>query len=486
MVRLRARQSGGTNMKTGKKLTAAVLMAALALSLVGCGSANREFPNPMQYFADAWGLSSSSSRTDTVNKFGNRFHEQNVTGISTEDAIASIDAYVSLLQEQYGFWLYRSHTNDWFWVLYPEGVSADDDNKNDYILRLDYEIYSWYDHFTLHWGEHLKIVDCPYTYTPGSGPVATSQPEGTAQPSEAPAPTATPKPSATPKPAATPAPTPKPTPAPTPKPTPSPADTATLPDPYSFFDRQVGYSTTAETNRYFVNFKFNAKDEGAGEEYIKLLQDSRFGLTLKDSKVTPHALGGMDAHYIFDYSGSVSVDDVVLSDLGPASLIVTVYVYENSRRQEVYEIQLCFAPNGFTFADFGDRTTHHEMETVYGSGSNTGIVDPDKFNGGSSSGGSASSDFQQSVSVGSSIRIDCPNKVFGANYNLYTWEIISGSDLIKLEDEKSSACTVTGVKAGTAEIGITYDYGVYGSDVLTGNRTYEHRSKYYTFTITVN
>ena len=226
----------------------------------------------------------------------------------------------------------------------------------------------------------------PNTSAPGA-----SAPAQTPKPSATPKPAATPAPTPKPTPAPTPKPTPKPTPAPTPKPTPSPADTATLPDPYTFFDRQIGYSTTAETNRYFVEFKFDAKDEGAGEEYIKLLQDSRFGLTLKDSKVTPHALGGMDGHYIFDYSGSVSVDDVVLSDLGPASLIVTVYIYEDSKGQDVYEIWLCFAPGGFTFADFGDRTTHHEMKTVRYGGSDTGIVDPDKFDNGSSSGGSGSS-----------------------------------------------------------------------------------------------
>lgn len=226
-------------------------------------------------------------------------------------------------------------------------------------------------------------------------PGNTARPATTARPSAAPntpapgasAPTQTPKPSATPKPT----PKPTPTPAPTPKPTPSPADTATLPDPYSFFAGQIGYATFTWPDEYSVRFAFDAKDEGAGEEYVELLKDGRFGLTLTNYNRKDYINGHMTSFYVFDYSGPVSVGNVTDSDYGSAPLIVNINTSSNSRREEEYVIQLYFAPDGFKFADFGDKTTYHDLTSVYTTGRTTGVLGPDKFDNGSSSGGSGSS-----------------------------------------------------------------------------------------------
>ena len=182
--------------------------------------------------------------------------------------------------------------------------------------------------------------------------------------------------------AASSAPTPTPTPAPTPEPTPEPL-AAVLPDPYFFFDRQIGYHPTVDGNRYFVEFQFNAGSAGAGDEYIALLQDPRFGLTVKDSEIKHFAYGSSSGHYTFDYADTSLVPDVVLSAKGPASLIISF----GTSKGESYWIQLCFAPDGFTFADFGDRTTY-DITSIFYSGKTTGLIGPDKFGEGGPSGGS--------------------------------------------------------------------------------------------------
>lgn len=176
---------------------------------------------------------------------------------------------------------------------------------------------------------------------------------------------------------------PDPTVAPEPTAAPQAVEDTVLPDPYSFFDRQIGYSTDIDKDRYFAKFKFAAEDADAGAEYIALLQDSRFGLTLADSHEEQYSGGSMYGYYTFDCGADPAVGDVVLNEMGPASLIVTVSV---SASQGTYELWLCYAPDGFTFADFGDRTTNQDITTVPYAGSRTGLLGPDQFEGGGASG----------------------------------------------------------------------------------------------------
>ena len=224
----------------------------------------------------------------------------------------------------------------------------------------------------------------------------------TEAPTETPASAVTPTvtPTAAPKPAATPAPVS------TSKPSSSSSTVpaGTLPDPYTFFEKQIGYSGSKYDDQYWVDIRYKSEDSGAGDEYIRLLQDSRYGLTLIDSERTEHSYDrGMNAYYVFDYSGSASVGDVTVNDHGPASLIIYAMVTYNKKYSDYdYWMTLYYAPDGFTFDDFGDRTTYRDLEKSHYNGKTTGIVDADNFTdyttearsgySGSSSGGIATSD----------------------------------------------------------------------------------------------
>lgn len=174
---------------------------------------------------------------------------------------------------------------------------------------------------------------------------------------------------------------PEPSAAPEPTDAPQTVEGSVLPDPYSFFDRQAGYSTDIDNGRCFAKFKFTAEGADAGAEYIALLQDSRFGLTLTDSHEEQYSGGSMYGYYTFD-DPDLAVGDVVLNEMGPASLIVTVSV---SGSQGSYELWLCYAPDGFTFADFGDRTTDQNITPGRYAGSQTGLLGPGQFEGGGAS-----------------------------------------------------------------------------------------------------
>ena len=389
---------------TKKKLviTGGVLaaVAALAVAIVILTRPKiYEYPDPVRYLQGTWEFGAWDRTVYTVrlkdDDTSGRVYAQ--SGIGSQDAVSSVEAYLYLLQEQYGFWLYDLSSvreDEQTWILYPQGVAPDDKAMDRrLILSCGSDSSGTYLGFTQ--GEHLEMVDCPYTYTPGSGSVTPSQPEGTAQPSEA---LNTPAPG-TSAPTATPTPTPTPTPAPTPTPKPSSTVPAgTLPDPYTFFEKQIGYSGSKYDDQYWVNIRYKSEDPGAGDEYIQLLQDSRFGLTLVKSERTEHSYDkDMNAVYVFDYSGPASVGDVTVNDDGPAPLIILAMVTYNKKYSDYdYWMTLYYAPGSFTFDDFGDRTTYHDLEKSHYNGKTTGIVDSDNFTdytkkGNSGSGGSTSS-----------------------------------------------------------------------------------------------
>ena len=81
------------------------------------------------------------------------------------------------------------------------------------------------------------------------------------------------------------------------------------------------------------------------------------------------------------------------------------------------------------------------------------------------------------ISVGERKKLDSGLSEFGASYNLYNWEIVSGGSLIKLDHDVSKACIIEANKAGTARVRVTYEYGAEGRNVLTGNRQTDHKSK---------
>lgn len=82
-----------------------------------------------------------------------------------------------------------------------------------------------------------------------------------------------------------------------------------------------------------------------------------------------------------------------------------------------------------------------------------------------------------SLKVGDRAKIDCGLSHFGASYNLYKWEIVSGHSLLELDGDISKTCSITAKKEGMARLRVTYEYGAEGKDVLTGRKITDHKSK---------
>lgn len=88
------------------------------------------------------------------------------------------------------------------------------------------------------------------------------------------------------------------------------------------------------------------------------------------------------------------------------------------------------------------------------------------------------------ISKGEDIILSC-DREFSPAYELYTWEILNGTDIVSLDSEVSASCTVHGKNKGTATVQVTYNWGATEPDVLTGiDRTVDH-SRTTTFVITV-
>ena len=180
-----------------------------------------------------------------------------------------------------------------------------------------------------------------------------------------------------------------PTAAPTPEPTPEPAaqvPDGVLPDPYSVFfgDEEVKYKTDLEGGLYIATFYFSAETTGIEEDYITLLREGDYGLSLRDSVSSQS-----DAFYVFDYTGTADIPNFDLSGKADMALYISTHVWKTR-----LEVQIWYAVDGFTFQDFGDRSPLGnladiciEETTCRQSG---GPLSPEKFGGTSSSGSSGS------------------------------------------------------------------------------------------------
>ena len=89
------------------------------------------------------------------------------------------------------------------------------------------------------------------------------------------------------------------------------------------------------------------------------------------------------------------------------------------------------------------------------------------------------------LNLGRSAELDCGLSHFGASYNIYKWEIVSGHSLIELSNDISKTCKITAKKEGIARIKATYEYGAEGRDVLTNRKRTEHKSKTAEFVIVI-
>lgn len=94
-------------------------------------------------------------------------------------------------------------------------------------------------------------------------------------------------------------------------------------------------------------------------------------------------------------------------------------------------------------------------------------VDLSGTGSGSSSGGATATSSDYTLYVGESLQITCPTK-FDTNYELFRWQIVSGSSLVSLSGSNSETCTIKGNQAGTVRVRVSYTYGVDEPDVLTG------------------
>lgn len=81
------------------------------------------------------------------------------------------------------------------------------------------------------------------------------------------------------------------------------------------------------------------------------------------------------------------------------------------------------------------------------------------------------------MKAGSTVDIDFDGTEFGTHYELFTWEILEGSSLIELTGTRNQTCTVHAHEPGQVRLKVTYEYGVDGTDVLTGNTTTDFMSK---------
>lgn len=88
--------------------------------------------------------------------------------------------------------------------------------------------------------------------------------------------------------------------------------------------------------------------------------------------------------------------------------------------------------------------------------------------------------------VGQKLDVHFGGTEFGATYNLYQWEIISGESLIALSHEKSETCTLEAKRAGTVRLRMTYRYGKKEPDILTGRETTNPRSKTQEYVIIIH
>ena len=84
-----------------------------------------------------------------------------------------------------------------------------------------------------------------------------------------------------------------------------------------------------------------------------------------------------------------------------------------------------------------------------------------------STGSAPQADETLTMYTGQSLNLTCPTE-FGANYELFTWEIVEGGALAEVSGATSKTCTLTANRAGTVRLRVTYQYGVDEPDVLTG------------------
>ena len=125
----------------------------------------------------------------------------------------------------------------------------------------------------------------------------------------------------------------------------------TLPDPYAFFNGQLSYRYDEGSGQNQADFQAEELSLDLAEAYVALLSDPCYGLTLAE-EYQGLAYGVEDYKYWkFDHTGDKDVGEITFFDKSdpPCAL----YVYTSTILNT--DVDIRFAPGGFTFVDYGDR-----------------------------------------------------------------------------------------------------------------------------------
>ena len=87
--------------------------------------------------------------------------------------------------------------------------------------------------------------------------------------------------------------------------------------------------------------------------------------------------------------------------------------------------------------------------------------------------------------AGQMLNVDFSGRQFGARYELFNWEILSGGSLASLSGTKGATCTLHANKPGVVTLRCTYEYGVEEPDVLTGNPRTVNKTKTYDVSVVI-
>ena len=91
-------------------------------------------------------------------------------------------------------------------------------------------------------------------------------------------------------------------------------------------------------------------------------------------------------------------------------------------------------------------------------------------------------DETHTIPVGGSIRLSTGHEIsYIPTYELFKWDILSGSDIIRLEGDNTEECNIIGVRDGEAVVRSTYSWGSREPDALGFLRYVQHeRTRTYT------
>lgn len=274
---------------------------------------------------------------------------------------------------------------------------------------------------------------------------------------------------------ATPVPTSAPvTPAPTAASAPA-ADSAAvsgpvIPDAWAFFNQEVTHEDEKIENGTRSLFQFDPAHAAAAYEYVELLQNGGFGLTLTDTFRRDRSQGGT-YHYIFDCPGRdvAQIRDHFDGAYRSGAVILQINDWPDYGWCDVV---IRFSED-LTVTDAGDRS------------SVTGLADRMEALSGPMGGkGPRSGDADYTMRVGESLQLDCPRR-FGANTEQFRWAVDEGADLVSLTGEISASATVTALAPGRVVVSVVYDHSYDTTDILTGNPTYGFDAPTYYFIIEI-